>query len=604
MKIKRFLSESLRAQILVYSSMAILISMGLIAYINFRLAETEAQREVKTHIREAATALGDSLVMAADAEQAQAILMASHGAAAAHDVFLVNSDGLIVAASSCENNGQSAKALMSDVSAIEQVLAGEIPMAEEQMSHDGESVLAVTIPLFGNPDDLTRVTAALHYDEPYGELLTALIKRSLVNFLISECLLVVLLIAPLLVFLDRSVLAPLRSIELANQALTTGRREEATIPTDSFPPPHEIGRIMRSRHEMLSSLEASQVELSRRLRELSALNATAALLSQSLDMDELLQRTLNKVLEITVMDAGEISLIDPQQDRLRVQAQRGFPDEWLALEADRPATCLCGIVVGQAVPLCVKDINKDTRTTRSACNLVGFRGFIAIPLQAEGEALGVMSLHSYDQRAVTPQEYDLLTAIGNQVGVALHNVNLHQEVHRLAMTDALTGIANRRAFDIYLADEIRRAKRYNRPLALIMADINHFKNYNDIHGHPQGDILLREIANVIANNVRDTDFVARYGGEEFVVILPETGRAGVLAVAEKLRAAMVAYPFPLKERQPAGEVTLSLGVATYSEDPPEGRDMVQRADNALYCAKEQGRNLVVAAWNCMCDGGA
>ncbi len=126
-----------------------------------------------------------------------------------------------------------------------------------------------------------------------------------------------------------------------------------------------------------------------------------------------------------------------------------------------------------------------------------------------------------------------------------------------------------------------------------MADIDHFKTYNDTHGHPQGDRLLRDLAGVLRANVRDTDFVARYGGEEFAIILPETDEASGLAVAEKVRAAVAAHPFPLAEYQPGGALTISLGAATYLGEPPSAEEyLVQRSDQALYRAKQTGRNRV------------
>lgn len=354
----------------------------------------------------------------------------------------------------------------------------------------------------------------------------------------------------------------------------------------------EIGLLAQSFETMRAALETRTRELSQRLRELSTLNTTAALLSQSLDMAVVLQRTLDKVLEITGMEAGEISLFDPAQGRLQIRAQRGFPDEWLAQEADRPSGCLCGYVAQQAELLDVEDISRDERTTRPACAQAGFRGFVAIPLIAEGQKLGVMSLHSRERHARTPHGHDLLTAIGNQISVALLNIRLHRETQRLAVTDGLTGLANRRAFDAHLDEEIRRARRYHRPLSLIMADIDHFKHYNDTHGHPQGDIVLQELAAVLRGAVRETDLLARYGGEEFVVILPETDKEGALNVAEKVHAAIAAHPFPLCESQPGGRLTISLGVAAFPEDLPEPVDLVMRADHALYRAKREGRDRV------------
>jgi diguanylate cyclase (GGDEF)-like protein len=168
-------------------------------------------------------------------------------------------------------------------------------------------------------------------------------------------------------------------------------------------------------------------------------------------------------------------------------------------------------------------------------------------------------------------------------------------LREMATRDALTGLFNRQAFDARLADELRRTQRYQRPLSLILADLDHFKNYNDTNGHVHGDELLNELAGVFLAAVRGTDFVARYGGEEFAILLPEATRAAACEVAERVRATVADYPFPFRETQPGGAVTLSLGVASYLEDVPSGGNLVECADQALYKAKKSGRNRVGAS---------
>lgn len=172
--------------------------------------------------------------------------------------------------------------------------------------------------------------------------------------------------------------------------------------------------------------------------------------------------------------------------------------------------------------------------------------------------------------------------------------NLAQQ-SELAARDGLTGLYNRRKFDTHLTEEIRRSRRYNRPLALIMVDIDHFKHYNDTYGHVQGDRLLQELAKVLVHSVRSTDFVARYGGEEFAIILPETNKTCSLLAAEKIRAAVATHPFLMSGSQPGGSLTLSMGVASYPEDMPDTEVLVERADQALYQAKQTGRNRAVMA---------
>ncbi len=172
---------------------------------------------------------------------------------------------------------------------------------------------------------------------------------------------------------------------------------------------------------------------------------------------------------------------------------------------------------------------------------------------------------------------------------------LNEKLVRLSITDGLTGAYNHRHFHERLAEEISRAGRYGRPVSLIMTDIDHFKHYNDTCGHVEGDSVLGGIAACMMNNVREQDVVARYGGEEFIIILPETGKKEALMLAERLRECVSFQPFHNKEAQPCGNLTISLGVASFPEDAPDPKGLIEKADAALYRAKETGRNRVEAA---------
>lgn len=161
-----------------------------------------------------------------------------------------------------------------------------------------------------------------------------------------------------------------------------------------------------------------------------------------------------------------------------------------------------------------------------------------------------------------------------------------------AFTDPLTGLFNLRQFWLSLDHELARSRRYRRRCSLAMVDIDHFKLFNDRHGHLRGDEVLREAAAVFRGSIRTSDIAARYGGEEFVVIMPETDRELALLAGEKLRRAVAEHPFPLRETQPGGLLTVSIGIATFPEDADSPRELVDAADKALYRAKEGGRNRV------------
>jgi len=170
--------------------------------------------------------------------------------------------------------------------------------------------------------------------------------------------------------------------------------------------------------------------------------------------------------------------------------------------------------------------------------------------------------------------------------------NMREEAVLLSYIDDLTGIYNHRFFMQQLTMEVERQKRYSTPLSLLMIDIDYFKHYNDTNGHLAGDQALRAIAMLIQHGVRQTDIVARYGGEEFSAILINAGKEGAKKIAERMRRNVAETRFPNESFQPNGDLTVSIGVGTFSPTISTLTDLIREADNALYRAKRAGRNLV------------
>jgi diguanylate cyclase (GGDEF)-like protein len=183
------------------------------------------------------------------------------------------------------------------------------------------------------------------------------------------------------------------------------------------------------------------------------------------------------------------------------------------------------------------------------------------------------------------QRIDMLSAIESATRQQAAEIN----------RDALTGLFNRHFLDRHLDDEVHRTKALRDELSVIMGDVDHFKHYNDTQGHQMGDKVLQAVSNLIQRNVRSHDHCIRYGGEEFLILLPRTNHDRACRTAERIRLAVSEYPFPAREQQPNGRVTMSLGVASMPAHAKEGRDLVMRADEALYAAKHAGRNRVVSS---------
>jgi diguanylate cyclase (GGDEF)-like protein len=221
------------------------------------------------------------------------------------------------------------------------------------------------------------------------------------------------------------------------------------------------------------------------------------------------------------------------------------------------------------------------------------RGLAALkifPLRAGESTVGTLVCGSRKEGALPEVAQRELSMLALQAADALVRTRLYQAMERLATTDGLTGLLNRRTFNAQLEKRLREAQRYRRPLSLLLLDVDHFKKVNDTHGHPAGDAVLRGVARIAEKEARETDLVARYGGEEMALVLPETDAKGAAVIAERIRAAVAAASHAT-EQGPI-KVTISIGVATWPGAGEDPEALIEHADKALYRAKQGGRNRV------------
>ena len=216
----------------------------------------------------------------------------------------------------------------------------------------------------------------------------------------------------------------------------------------------------------------------------------------------------------------------------------------------------------------------------------------AVPLLAQHQLIGVLALGpKLGNERFPGEELELLSLLGHHVAIVFQNARLFDS----ATFDSLTGLLRREAILDFLARELDRAARYDRPLTVGMADLDHFKEINDRYGHLAGDELLKRVAQELAAGLRSTDAVGRYGGEEFLIVLPETDLAGARVVADKLRRLVETVRSPMDDGEEAS-VTISIGLASRADGglpkEPTPRDLLEHADRALYRAKEEGRNRI------------
>lgn len=226
-------------------------------------------------------------------------------------------------------------------------------------------------------------------------------------------------------------------------------------------------------------------------------------------------------------------------------------------------------------------------------------------------ALTALRAGAYDYLVKPFESLDLISAVAGRAAEKARLVTQNRELleqltrantelkeanlalKELAVRDGLTALYNHRYFQEAFVLEVARSKRYGKQCSLIFMDVDNFKMYNDTNGHPQGDALLKTLAQLMTTHLRICDTAARYGGEEFVLLLPETPKEAALGVAEELRCRVAEHPFPGGETQPLGKVTISIGVAAYPRDGMEAPELLDFADQLLYKAKNSGKNMVV-----------
>ncbi|MDD5308598.1 MAG: diguanylate cyclase [Deltaproteobacteria bacterium] len=228
------------------------------------------------------------------------------------------------------------------------------------------------------------------------------------------------------------------------------------------------------------------------------------------------------------------------------------------------------------------------KTQRSFAHM---RSALVLPLASGEELLGTLVIASKALAAYGDEVRTTLQVMTNQLGTALLNARMVRRLEEMATTDGLTGLPNHRVFQVEMDRKMASAIRFNKELTVILGDVDKFKGVNDTYGHPVGDQVLRAVGEILRRNVvRETDLPARYGGEEFAVVCEGTGTEGARKLAERIRKDLEAHVFHTEQGDL--RVTMSMGIATFPDHGRGKHDLVEKADNALYAAKEGGRNQV------------
>jgi len=238
----------------------------------------------------------------------------------------------------------------------------------------------------------------------------------------------------------------------------------------------------------------------------------------------------------------------------------------------------------------------DARSDGRSAEIDAFPGHetiacLVVGLKMRDEPPAALTFHRFREPSFTEEDLRRAGSLAPLFSTALENLRRFARAEELSITDGLTGAYNYRYLRSALDKEIARAKRFRETFSIIMLDVDHLKEYNDVHGHLQGSEVLRRVSQVVSSTLRGVDVLAKYGGDEFVIILPHADRAGAGVLAERIRAAVEAAVFPGEET--GMKITSSMGIAQYPQDGESSRDLLESADSALYHAKRSGRNRVI-----------
>jgi diguanylate cyclase (GGDEF)-like protein len=308
---------------------------------------------------------------------------------------------------------------------------------------------------------------------------------------------------------------------------------------------------------------------------------------------EIFTESLEEARKVFNADSGLIYSVNRQTGKLSIVGSFGYDEEILEKMKEKGVGDLKSCLACQRMDT----VKVDNLATEEKCpNLakVAEGSCICLPITGADKLWGVLHLRRKHADAFTPESIALAQAMNYQFGLAMQRASLFDQVNFLAITDPHTGLFNYRKLDRDMKREFIRSLRYDHQFSFIMADIDHFKEFNDLHGHQAGDSVLRWVARAMEDGRREVDRVYRYGGEEFSVMLPETGWPEALEVAEKIRQSVASAEVSLEGSEVPLGVTISMGVAAYPHDGMNMGDLVKAADEALYVAKQSGRNIVVA----------
>lgn len=337
-------------------------------------------------------------------------------------------------------------------------------------------------------------------------------------------------------------------------------------------------------------LEETNKRLTSSLAEFYTLQQISQAITAIFDMNELLKFVNDVIIGVMGVYHSTIALCHGPQNKLKVQVSSIFDKKDLAIMSDYINCDILKSSTDGGHSMIDNAINPEDYPFTKGRNI---QSLICVPLLAKGHTLGIVLIEHSIKNAFNNDNVRLLEVISQQISIAIENARLYQQMHDLATYDSLTGAYNRPYFQDKLQDEFKKAQENGYDLSLLIFDIDYFKKFNDTYGHLFGDLVLKTLSAHVLNTLRKEDIFARFGGEEFVVVLPHTTLKQAIEKAEDIRVSIA--QLTVTDRVISASVTVSIGVSAYPETAGKPQELISTADDALYEAKNSGRNRVCIA---------
>ena len=390
--------------------------------------------------------------------------------------------------------------------------------------------------------------------------------------------------------------------EILSQEMTGLRKDGSRFPVDLSVSYWRHGdgfsatcimRDLSQRKNLEERLRAEKNKAESASNDLSMLYTVADTINREFDLKSLLDQVLATITSMDLLDIeSKGGVFIREGEHLKLVSHIGSTDAFIDLhQIIKVGDCLCGLAAQTGETILSRNCHDDPRHTISYAGMPP-HGHLIIPLKSGATVVGVLYLYIPADVRLEERQIDLMETISDQLAVAIERVRLFEETKALSLHDPLTGLANRNLMNLELKKAFAWARRTGSSFSLILMDLDHFKNYNDSFGHSAGDQLLKDIASLILEEIREVDLAVRFGGEEFLVILPDTGKQEAAEVAERIRRKIAGTSFFYSDGEPPARITVSLGIATSSSDARDTDELIRRSDNALYRAKDRGRNRV------------